>query len=114
MESMGKDPEKYSYLIYHDNKNNSSTGSYGDYYYASYFNNRKYPYRLNSYDSFFEALKSTLLQDADKLYEQLLKEQVNSIIADYGSEKNSSLLPTILNNQTYIHRRGYIKLMRSE
>lgn len=96
---MRKDPEKYLSLIYYGN-NNISTSSYGSRYYVSYFTNRKYPYHLASYDSFFEALKSMLLEDADKLYEQILKEQGNSIIADYGSEKNSSIPPTILpNNQ---------------
>lgn len=113
MESMRKRPEKYSSLIYYDNStNNSSSSWYSDQYYASYSTNRKYPYERNSYDPFFEALKSILLEDAHKLYEQLLKEQVNSIIADYTSNRNSSLLPTILPiNRIDGYRRGHVRFM---
>jgi hypothetical protein len=75
IESMRKDPEKYSSLIYYGN-NNTSTSLYSSQYYTSYFTNKKYPYQFNSFDSFFEALKSMLLENADKLYKQLLKEEV--------------------------------------
>jgi len=51
---------------------------------------------LNSYNSFFEALKSMLLENAHKLYKQLLKEEVNTIISRYASDKSSSLLPTTI------------------
>jgi hypothetical protein len=37
--------------------------------------NGKYPSRFNSFDSFFEAFKSVLIEDADKNYEQLLKNE---------------------------------------
>jgi hypothetical protein len=93
MGSMRKDPEKYSSLIYYGHKNNSS---YGDYYHTSYPTNRKNLHQFNSNDSFFKALKLVLLEDADKLYEQLLKEQVDTIISRYTSDKNSSLLPTTI------------------
>jgi hypothetical protein len=82
MESMRKNPEKYSSLIYYGN--NNSSGWYNSQYTASYYTSKKYQKQLNSYDSFFEALKTILLEDADKLYEQLLKEQVNSIISGYA------------------------------
>lgn len=101
MESVRKNPEKYSSLIYYGN--NNSSGWYDGQYYTSYYTNKKYQHQLSSYNSFFEALKSMLLMEADKLYEQLLKEQVNSIISDYASNRDSSLPPTTLpNNQTYV------------
>ena len=94
MESMRENPEKYSSLIFYGN--NNSSGWYNDQYNSSYYTNKKYQYQLNSYDSFFEALKSMLLQNADKLYEQLLKEQVNSNISDYTLNNDSSSPPTTL------------------
>jgi hypothetical protein len=94
MESMRKDPEKYSYLIHYARHNNSSsTGWYNDGQYYRSLGYDKYPYQFNSYDPFFEALKSTLLQDANKLYERLLKEQTTTIISSYGSDWKLSLLP---------------------
>ena len=94
MESMRENPEKYSSLIFYGN--NNSSGWYNDQYNSSYYTNKKYQYQLNSYDSFFEALKSMLLENADKLYEQLLKEQVNSNISDYTLNNDSSSPPTTL------------------
>jgi hypothetical protein len=85
MELMRKDPEKYSALIHYAN----NIASYDDQYYTGHLGNEKYPYQFNSYDSFFKALESTILEDADKLYEQLLKEQLNAIITNYASDRNS-------------------------
>ena len=97
MESMRKNPEKYSSLIYYGN--NNSSGWYNSQYCASYYTSKKYQQQLNSHDSFFEALKTILLEDADKLYEQLLKEQVNSIISGYASNRDSLLPPYHITNQ---------------
>jgi hypothetical protein len=111
MESMRKDPEKYSSLIhYARNNNSSSTGWYNDGQYNRSLGYDKYPYQFNSYDPFFEALKSTLLQDANKLYEQLLKEQTATIISSYGSNWKLSLLPkSIVSNL-----RSQTRLMDSQ
>jgi hypothetical protein len=105
LESMRKDPKKYSSLIhYARNNNSSSTAWYSDGQYYRSLGYNKYPHQFNSYDPFFEALKSTLLQDANKLYEQLLKEQTATIISSYGSDWKLSLLPKnivrILRSQT--------------
>ena len=97
MESMRKNPEKYSSLIYYGN--NNSSGWYNTQYCASYYTSKKYQHKLNSYDSFFEALKTILLEDAERLYEQLLKEQVNSIISGYASNRDSLLPPYHITNQ---------------
>jgi hypothetical protein len=48
----------------------------------------------SAFDSFLEALGSTILEEASKLYEQLLKEQVDTIITDYVCDKNLSMLLT--------------------
>jgi DNA-binding CsgD family transcriptional regulator len=91
IESMRKDPDIYGALIYYASNNSF----YGDQYYTSYLGNSNvgYPYQLNSNDSFIKALESTILEDANEFYERLLKEQENTIIADYAS-RNLSLLPT--------------------
>lgn len=68
MESMRKDPEKYSALIHYASNN----ASYGNQCYTS-LGNRKYLHQLNSYDSFLETLVLTILAEANKLYEQLVK-----------------------------------------
>lgn len=45
---------------------------YSGQYYTDYLGNkgREYAHQLNSYDSFFKALESTILEDANELYEQ--------------------------------------------
>lgn len=88
--SMRRDPEKYSALIHYANSNASYSGQY----YTSYLGGEYSP-QLDSYDSFSKALEFTILEDANNLYERLLIEQVNTIIANYGSNRNSSLLPII-------------------
>ena len=85
MKSMGKDPDKYSALIHYANNYSSYSGKC----FTGYFGNEKYPYHLDSHDSFFKALESTIIEDADKLYEQILKEELNTIIANYFSNKSS-------------------------
>jgi hypothetical protein len=73
---------------------------YSGQYYTDYLGNKsgEYSHHLNSYDLFFKAPESTILEDANELYEQLLREQVNTTIADYASDRNSPVLPTSLTN----------------
>lgn len=92
MESIRKDPNKHRALIYY-NSASSITGivPYDDAYAYGY--QLQYP----SYDSFFEAYKTMLLDDAEKLYKTLVTEWVNRIIAGYvspNSSSTSSLLPS--------------------
>jgi len=91
MKSMRKDPDKDTALAYYANNN-----AYSAQYYKDYLGNKsgEYSDQLNSYDSFFKAPESTILEDANELYEQLLREQVNTTIADYVSNGNSLILPT--------------------
>lgn len=52
------------------------------------------PHQFSSFDSILEARGSTILEEANKLYQQLLKEQVDTIITDYVCDKNPSMLLT--------------------
>ena len=95
MESMRKDPDKYRSLIYYNSA--SSITGYGIVPYDGAY---AYGYQLQypSYDSFFEAYKTMLLDDAEKLYKTLVTEWVNRIITGYvspnSSSTSSSLLPS--------------------
>jgi hypothetical protein len=78
IDSIRKDPDKYRSLIYY-NSASSITG----YSIVPYDGAYGYEYQLQypSYDSFFEAYKTMLLYDAEKLYKTLVTEWVNRIIA---------------------------------
>lgn len=102
MDSMRKDPDKYSSLIHYNNK--LSSNNIGRQYSVSstYGEQQQYP----SYYYFFEAYKAMLLEDAERLYQQLLQEQANSIIANYIYDKRSSSPPMhAIANQTYRYRK---------
>lgn len=84
MESMRKDPDKYSSIIYYASVS-SITNKGGIFYNAPYAVGQQLQYP--SFDSFFEAYKAMLLDDAEKLYKHLVKEWVNRIITDYVSNQ---------------------------
>ncbi|HKG89260.1 MAG TPA: hypothetical protein VKA95_13115, partial [Nitrososphaeraceae archaeon] len=87
MESMRRDPQKYSNLIYY---NRSSSVSNIDQHYNEYYIHRQQPYP--SYDYFFEEYKSTLLEDTEKLYTKSVKEWTEQIITEYSIKNSSSQL----------------------
>jgi hypothetical protein len=59
-------------------------------YNGLYYENKKYP----SFDSYFEFFKSALLEEADKLYEQLLNEQTDKIVSNFAFRRGfSSSIP---------------------
>jgi hypothetical protein len=94
MESMRKDPNKYSALIHYNNNMVPAVTAYPVSHSVDYFGyglqkQQQYP----SYDSFFEAYKTMLLDDAEGPYNRLVKGMVNRIMASYTSDKSSSLLP---------------------
>jgi len=107
-ESMRKDQNKYSHLIY--NNNTSSTASRTqatDYGPASYGKQQQYP---------SQAYTDMLLEESEKLYNKLSKELVDESISDYDFSTASSLLlpllpspverqsnPTTTTNQTHTH-----------
>ena len=88
MESMRKDPQKYSKLIYYNRS--SSAGNIDQRSTGYYYIHGQQPYL--SYDHFFEEYKSTLLEDAEKAYNKLVKELTEQIINDYSIKNTSSEL----------------------
>jgi hypothetical protein len=96
MESMRRDPDKYSSIIYYSSA--SSTTSYGDAFYkpSDVYGQQNQPYP--SSDSFFDAYKITLLNDTEKLYKALVRERINNIIANYTA-KSASVSTATVNNQ---------------
>ena len=103
MESMRNAPERYNALINYVNDSNTSTSIRYDSEYRT--NNFASKNRFTSNDSFFETLKSTLLDDADKLYQQLWKEETNTIISNYACYRSSSLIPKrLVNNRGSIDK----------
>jgi hypothetical protein len=93
MESMRKDPDKYSFMIYYSTV--SSVTNNGSIYDSSYTGGQQLQYP--SFDSFFETYKAMLLDDAEKLYKDLVKEWVNRIITDYAL-KGSYYLHSAVNS----------------
>ena len=83
MKSMRTDPQKYSKLIYY---NRSLSASNIDQYYI----HGQQPYA--SFDNFYEAYESTLLKEAEKLYNKLVKERTEQIITEYSIKNSSSQL----------------------
>jgi hypothetical protein len=101
MESMRQDPEKYGAFIYYA----SNKVSYSVQYYTGYLGG-EYSHQLNSNDSYFKALESTILEDSYKLYQQLLKDQINKIISDCASRNLLSSPTTSTNNQLTDMNKG--------
>jgi hypothetical protein len=97
MESMRRDPDKYSSIIYYSSA--SSTTSYGDAFYkrSDVYGQQNQPYP--SSDSFFDAYKITLLNDTEKLYKALVRERINNIIANYTAKSASVPSTATVNNQ---------------
>ena len=87
MESMRKDPQKYINLIYYNQ--NSSARQYTEYMYI----NGQRPY--SSSDYLCEVYKSTLLNDAEKLYNKLIMELTEQIIKEYLAKNSSIKLPSL-------------------
>ena len=87
-ESMRKDPDKFNAFIFCDNKSSSSTTQtrgYGQYYdTVPYGRRQQQQYQSQDYID-------VLLEEAEKLYNKLVKELVDESISDYASNILSSL-----------------------
>jgi hypothetical protein len=87
IESMRKDPDKHSHLIYNNNTPSAPPRTQAtDYHTASYGQQQQYP---------SQAYTDMLLEEAEKLYNKLAKESVDEIITDYAFSTSSSLLPVL-------------------
>jgi hypothetical protein len=87
MESMRTDPYRYSKLIYY--KGSPSARNNIDWQYTGYthiYGQQSYP----SFHDFYEEYESTLLENAQKLYNNSAKEWTEQIIKEYSIKNNSS------------------------
>jgi hypothetical protein len=87
-ESMRKDPGKYGALIYH---NRSSITQSEDY--SQYYDTASYGQQQQQYPS--QDCIDVLLEEAEKLYNKLVKELVDESISDYVCSISSSSLPML-------------------
>ena len=88
MESMRADPQKYRDLI---NYNGSSSAVNTAWQYTRY-NHIRGQQPFASFDNFYEEYESTIINDAEKLYNKLVKEWTEQIITEYSMKYGSSQL----------------------
>jgi hypothetical protein len=96
--SMRTDPQKYSSLIYYNRSlsaGNIDQPYTGYYYYYTHGQKQPYP----SYDYFFEEYNSTLLEEAEKLYNKSVREWTEQIITEYSTKNSSSQLSVCDNKE---------------
>ena len=105
-ESMRTDPQKYSKLIYY---NGSPSAQNIDWQYTGYYVDGQQPYP--SYDYFFEEYKSTLLEDAEKLYNKSVRELTEQIITEYSTKNSSSQLFRPNREGQQFHYKPFNKLL---
>ena len=86
-ESMRKDPDKFNAFIFCDNKSSSSTTQTRGY--SQYYDTVPYGQQQQQYSS--QDCIDVLLEEAEKLYNKLVKELVDKSISDYASNISSSL-----------------------
>ena len=88
-ESMRKNPDKYSRLLYHNNT--PSNADYNNQFYAA-----SYTYGQQQHHPSQDYI-SMLIEESEKLYTSLIKEWVDKITTDYtfSITSSSSLLPLL-------------------
>ena len=86
-ESMRKDPDKFNAFIFCDNKSSSSTTQTRGY--SQYYDTVPYGQQQHQYSS--QDCIDVLLEEAEKLYNKLVKELVDKSISDYASNISTSL-----------------------
>ena len=88
LQTMRANPQKHANLIYY---NRNSLARNIDWQYPRYnYVHGQQPYA--SFDNFYEEYESTLLKDAEKLYNKLVKEWTAQIITEYSMKNGSSQL----------------------
>jgi hypothetical protein len=111
MESMRADPRKYTNLIYY-NRNSSARNI--DWQYTGYnYIHGQQPY--TSFNDFYEEYKSTLLEEAQKLYNKSVKEWTEQIITDHPVKNSSSQLfmPNKERRQQSYHKPSSLPILIS-
>jgi hypothetical protein len=108
MESMRRDPQKYSNLIYYTGSSSvRNIDQYSTRYY--YHIHGQQPY--SSFDNFFEEYNSTLLEDAEKLYNKSVKEWSEQIITRYSIGNISSQLSKPNRKRQQLHHKPFNGLL---
>jgi hypothetical protein len=99
MESIRNEPIKYSPLIYyHNNNNNNNISLPGSTHYpVSYMYEERQQLYISSQDYFTEHYTAMLVQEAEKLYNKLVKEITEGITYDpaFSSSSSSSSSPLL-------------------
>jgi hypothetical protein len=91
-ESIRKDPDKFNAFIFCDNKSLSSTTQTRGY--SQYYDTVPYGQQQRQQYSSQDCI-DVLLEEAEKLYNKLVKELVDESISDYGCSISSPSLPLL-------------------
>jgi hypothetical protein len=96
MESIRNEPIKYSPLIYYHNNNNNISLPGSTHYPVSYMYEERQQLYISSQDYFTEHYTAMLVQEAEKLYNKLVKEITEGITYDpaFSSSSLSSSSPS--------------------
>jgi hypothetical protein len=95
MESLRSNPELCDFMMYY-NSNNTATISYGSNY-PSFMSGGQQQHQQQSFNDNYTAL---ILEEAEKLYNKLMTELTNRVMAATATIRESSLLlPTYNNNR---------------
>ena len=104
MESMRTDPQKYSKLIYYNRSSSPrNIDQYSTRYY--YIHGQQLPF-----DNFFEEYNSTLLEEAEKIYNKSVKEWTEQIMTEYPIKNSSSQLFKHDRERQQFHHKPFNKL----
>jgi hypothetical protein len=103
-ESMRKDPDKYSSLIYHNNT--SSTADHSGQYYSSDSYGQQQQYPSQDYID-------VLIQEAEKLYNKLAKELEDESISDFAFSTSSLPVLSPSNEKNESHPRQTTESIQS-
>jgi hypothetical protein len=101
IESLRNNPELYNFMLY-NNSNNIATFSYGSNYPPLMLSGRQ---QQQQQQSFNDTYSSLILQEAEKLYNQIITELMNRVIAAAASIGASSL-PSLDNMQKLTHKKN--------
>jgi hypothetical protein len=88
IESLRINPELYNFII-HDNSNNTTPISYGSNY-PSLMLSGQLQHQEQSFNDTYTAL---ILEESEKLYNQIITELTNGVIATAEASRASSLPP---------------------
>jgi hypothetical protein len=101
IELLRNNPELYNFMLY-NNSNNIATFSYGSNYPPLMLSGRQ---QQQQQQSFNDTYSSLILQEAEKLYNQIITELMNRVIAAAASIGASSL-PSLDNMQKLTHKKN--------